>query len=379
MAMFNKRHDNEGMPPWVLQATFVVIGAVLATYFGLMLLGRLRDLVAWIVTALFLSFALEPLVNRLERRGWKRGLATGLILLGFVSVLILFIGAMVPLVIVQVRELVGSAPGWVENVTKAIKDWFGVEVTTQQLLQQIQNANVSLGSTASNIAGNIVDLSTKIVAAVFQFVTILLFTFYLVAEGPAVRRKLLTLLPARQQKVVLETWEIAMEKTGGYLYSRLLLGLASAIVTFILLTLIGVPFALPLALWMGLISQFIPVVGTYIAAAVPLLVAVLENPWSAVIFLIYVILYQQVENYVLSPRITAHTMQLHPAIAIGAALAGGTLAGAVGAFLALPLAAIIQATVGTYLVRHDVIEDDGDLLGVDAESAKPRKSKKSAA
>ena len=140
-----------------------------------------------------------------------------------------------------------------------------------------------------------------------------------------------------------------------------------------MLTSTRVPSALPLALWMGLISQFIPVVGTYIAAAVPLLVALLENPWSAVIFIIYVLLYQQVENYVLSPHITARTMQLHPAVAIGAALAGGMLAGAVGAFLALPLAAIIQASVGTYLVRHDIIESDGYLLGVEVEAQKKAK------
>jgi predicted PurR-regulated permease PerM len=161
-----------------------------------------------------------------------------------------------------------------------------------------------------------------------------LFTFYFVAEGPQIRRKLLTLIPANQQKVVLETWEVAIEKTGGYLYSRLLLAAASTLVTFILLTILNVPFALPLAMWMGLISQFIPVIGTFIAAALPLLVALLENPWSALVLVIYVILYQQFENYFLGPRITAKTMQLHPAIAIGAALIGGTLAGVLGAGIA---------------------------------------------
>lgn len=353
------------MPSWVLRATFTVIGAVLATYVGLVILGRLQDLVYWLVTALFLSFALEPLVNKLEKRKWNRGLATGLILTGLVLLILLFIGAMVPLVIEQIRELVKVAPDWVDRVSRLIKDWFGVEVTTKQLLDQIQKADISLGTTAGNVAGNIINLSGKIAAGVFQLVTILLFTFYLVAEGPNIRRKVMMLLPPKQQKKLLETWEISIEKTGGYLYSRLILAAISTVVTLVLLLIIGVPFALPLALFMGVVSQFIPVIGTYIAAAVPLLVALLENPWSALVFIIYVLLYQQFENYVLGPRITAHTMQLHPAVAIAAALAGASLYGAVGAFLALPLAAILQASIGALLIRHDLIEAGSDLLGID--------------
>jgi predicted PurR-regulated permease PerM len=157
---------------------------------------------------------------------------------------------------------------------------------------------------------------------------------------------------------VLAAWEVAVDKTGGYLYSRLLLAIISATVSFIVLQLLGVPFALPLALFFGFVSQFIPVVGTYFAAAVPLLVALLEDPWSALMFLIYVVVYQQIENYLLAPRVTARTMQLHPAVAFFAALAGGAFGGLIGAFLALPAAAIIQATVSTYLTRHEVVESE---------------------
>lgn len=373
--MSDQDQSKNQMPSWILRATFTVIGAVLATYVGLVVLGRLQDLVYWLVTALFLSFALEPLVNRLEKRGWKRGLATGLILTSFMLLMLLFIGAMVPLVIDQVRELVKVAPDWVERISRLIKEWFGIEVTTKQLLDQIQKADISLGSTASNVAGNIINLSGKIASGIFQLFTTLLFTFYMVAEGPKLRRKVMTMLPPRQQKLLLETWEISIEKTGGYLYSRLLLAAVSTVITLIVLLIIGVPFALPLALFMGLVSQFIPVIGTYIAAAVPLLVALLENPWSALVFVIYVLLYQQLENYVLSPRITAHTMQLHPAVAIAAALAGASIYGAIGAFLALPLAAIIQASVGALLIRHDLIEAGSDLLGIDEkEEAKLKKA-----
>ena len=156
------------------------------------------------------------------------------------------------------------------------------------------------------------------------------------------------MLPPRRQHEVLEAWDIAIDKTGGYLYSRLLLALLNAVFTF---ACYGArrPFAVPLALWQGFVSQFIPVVGTYIAAAVPLLVALLGDPWDALFFLIFVLVYQQIENYLLAPRITAKTMQLHPAVAFGAALAGGAISGLIGAFMALPAAAVIQATVSTYL------------------------------
>jgi predicted PurR-regulated permease PerM len=165
-----------------------------------------------------------------------------------------------------------------------------------------------------------------------------------------------SVLPPRRQREILDAWEIAIDKTGGFLYSRLLLAAISAFFAFIALMLLGVPFALPLALWMGLVSQFIPVVGTYIGAAVPLLVVLLSDPWSALIFLIYVVVYQQIENYLLSPRITARTMQLHPAVAFFAALAGAAISGILGAFMALPAAAVIQATVSSYLTRHEVVE-----------------------
>jgi predicted PurR-regulated permease PerM len=163
--------------------------------------------------------------------------------------------------------------------------------------------------------------------------------------------------PARQQRV-LWTWEVAIEKTGAYLYSRLLLALISGLATFVVLTALGIPFAVPLAVWMGLVSQFIPTVGTYIAMALPLLVAVVESPVKALVLLVFFAAYQQIENYLLSPRITAKTMELHAAVAFGCAIAGASIAGLIGAFIALPVAAIVQALVSSALERHAVIDAD---------------------
>jgi predicted PurR-regulated permease PerM len=163
--------------------------------------------------------------------------------------------------------------------------------------------------------------------------------------------------PDRQVKV-LQAWEIAIDKTGGYFYSRALLAGIGALVAWAVFAITGIPFAIALALWMGVLSQFVPVVGTYLGGALPLVIALLESPAKAIVVVVFVVVYQQLENYLLAPRITARTMALHPAVAFGAAIAGGTLMGVPGALMALPFAATVQAFVGTFLERHEVVHDD---------------------
>src|SRR5690606_15831568 len=155
--------------------------------------------------------------------------------------------------------------------------------------------------------------------------TIALFTFYMVADGPRFRRTVLQFLPAERQERVVDGWEIAIEKTGGYIYSRGLLALLSAIATGIMLELLGVPYAVALAVWVGLVSQFIPTIGTYLAGALPVLIALLEDPVDAAIVLGFILVYQQIENYVFAPKITARTMDLHPAVAFGTVIVGAAL------------------------------------------------------
>ena len=115
-------------------------------------------------------------------------------------------------------------------------------------------------------------------AAFLKLLTIGLFTFYLVTEGPRVRRTVRSVLPPRRQREVLWAWDVAIAKTGGYLYSRLLLAAISGVASWLVLVPLGVPFALPLALWVGVVSQFVPVLGTYVALALPVLVALSRSP-----------------------------------------------------------------------------------------------------
>jgi predicted PurR-regulated permease PerM len=170
------------------------------------------------------------------------------------------------------------------------------------------------------------------------------------------RRSICSRLPRRHQQVVLDTWELAIDKTGGYLYSRGIQAAISAFVTWAFLFALGVPYALALGLWVGIVSQFIPTVGTYIAMVLPVVVALAQDPIDGLWVLLFLALYQQFENYVLGPRVTRRTMEMHPALAIGTVFAGGLLLGGIGAVLALPTAAVIQALISTHTTEQEVID-----------------------
>ena len=347
-------NETGGMPAWIPRLLLAVVITAFAAYATFNLIRQLQQLLLWLLAALFLSFALEPAVNWLVARGWRRGAAAAVVLFGLALLGLLAVALMVPLVIDQVQELVRRLPDWLDEASVYTERWFDVELTSEKILENIASAQADV----QGIAANVASVGAFLLGLIFQVLTIGLFTFYLVADGPRFRRGVCSLLPPRRQHEILAAWNVAIDKTGGYLYSRLLLALVNAVATFVVLQALGVPFPIPLALWQGFVSQFIPVVGTYIAAAVPLLVALLGDPWTAALFLVFVLIYQQIENYLLAPRITARTMQLHPAVAFGAALAGGSISGLIGAFMALPAAAVIQATVSTYLKRHEVVETE---------------------
>jgi predicted PurR-regulated permease PerM len=346
--------DDRPMPRWVPKAIALWYGAAFVALAIFLVIRELQDLILWFLFALFLSFAIEPAVNALAHRGWRRWAAAALIVFGALVALVLIVALMVPVVVAQAEELVDRAPQLLEQVNVYAERWFGTRLSGDDALRFFEDAKADLASIAARVAqgGGIV------AGLLLQVLTIGLFTYYLVADGPKFRRTVCSFLPQRVQREVLSTWEIAIDRTGGYLYSRLLLAGISAAVTFLALLVLHIPYPLPLALWVGFVSQFIPVIGTYLGAAIPLLVALLENPRSALFLLIFFVVYQQIENYVLAPRITAHTMELHPAVAFAAALAGVWIGGVPGAFIALPAVAILQATVTTYARRHEIVETE---------------------
>jgi predicted PurR-regulated permease PerM len=349
--------DNR-VPRWWWKAVAIFWIGALAVLVVRWLFGRLTTLFVILLVAFFLSLAIEPAVNALARRGWRRGAATGVVMLGVGLLGILFFVAIGTLVVRQVANFIDQAPEYVQSIEDWINDNFDADVDADEIIQSLTEEGGPLRRFAERFAGNTLRFGTTALGYLLQLLSVFLFTFYMVADGPRLRRTICSVLRPDLQREVLRAWDTAIDKTGGYLYSRALLALFSAIAHTVLFQMIGVPYALALGLWVGVISQFIPVVGTYLAGVLPVLVAVVNDPIDALWVLGFVVIYQQIENYLLAPRISARTMELHPAVAFGAAIAGGAMLGPVGALLALPAAATIQAFTSLYLRRHDVVDDE---------------------
>ncbi len=363
--------DRYGMPRWVPRLITIVVLTCVGLFAAYHMLRAVRTLLVLVLISFFLSIALEPGVNFLSRKGWRRGWATGVIFFAFVLVIGLLIGLMVPLVVDQVSRFVENLPGYVDEVAKFAAR-FGIDFSSDRVREALANLEKDLGSFAGDIAGGIFGVGSALLGTVMQILTVALFTFYMTADGPRLRRVMLSILPAARQREVLWAVDVAIDRTGGYFYSRALLAGISASLAWAAFTIIGIPFPLALALWMGLVSQFVPVLGTYIGGILPLAVALIESPYKGLAVFGYVVVYQGLENYLLAPRITARTMSLHPAVAFGAAFAGGSLLGVPGALMALPVAATIQALVGAYVHRHEVVDSP---LTVDHKAAGNGKGK----
>ncbi|KAB2353293.1 AI-2E family transporter, partial [Actinomadura montaniterrae] len=344
------------MPAWLPRA-FALAGVIVLAFMALLwLLERLRGLLMLVLVSLFLAFAIEPAVNWLAARGWRRGAGTALMFVVIGVLLAGFAGGIGSLLATQATHLINGFPGYVRHVVDWVNATFGTHLSRDTLFQRLPTVTGTLSRHLSDLAQNVWGIGATAFGVIFKALGVLLFTFYLSAQGPQLRRTVCSLLPPHRQRSVLRAWEIAIDKTGGYIYSRALLALISAVAHYIALVGLGVPYAATLALWVGVVSQFIPAVGTYLAGGVPVLIALTRSPSTALWILLFIVAYQQVENYLLQPRITARTLDMHPAVAFGLVLAGVAVAGPVGAVVALPFGASVQAFAGAYVRRYEVEE-----------------------
>lgn len=344
------------LPPWFWRALFAVGGLVVLLYAARWVLVELRVLVMMLAVALFLSLAMEPIVDRLARRGWRRGSATGVVMLGLLVIMAALVAATASVVVSEAKDLVDNAPKYARDLERFVNDDLGIDWNADSLVRDLRSGD-AVKVDQGAITRTALDVGLGVGGALLQIATVLVFAFYMTADGPRMRRTICSRLPRRHQEVVLHTWELAIDKTGGYLYSRGIQALVSAVVTTAFLLVLGVPFAVALGVWVGIISQFIPTIGTYIAMVLPVLVAFKERPVTALIVLGFLVAYQQFENYVLGPRVTRQTMSVHPALAIGTVFAGGLLLGGVGAILALPATAVIQAVLSSYTMEQEVVDN----------------------
>lgn len=335
-----------------------VAGALLLAQASAAVFAQLRYLIAIVVISLFLSFAMEPAVQWLARRGIRRGAGTGIVFLAVAVVLTGFVAAMLPMMIEQVTNLIASAPRLLREISELAERLPGE--AGQALTAWLDESRRELPARTNEVAGIIgrsaVGVGQSLLGGVFRMATIGLVTFYLVADAPKLRRTLASRLEPREQVRILGLWELAVAKTGGYVYSRALTAIVSSAFHIVAFVLLDLDYAVALGVWVGLVSSLIPAIGTYLAGALPLVVALASSPAKALWVLAAIVVYQQIENYIIVPKITASTMELHPAVAFLAVLGGAALAGATGALLAIPAVAIVAALISASSEEYEVLE-----------------------
>ena len=332
------------MPQWVIPATIIFWAGALVAVALRYVWSQLNGTFVLLVISLFLSLAIEPGVNRLAKHGWRRGNATAVLLFGVVLLFLLFLVAIGTLVGSQIADLLQNTESYIRDTVNFLNDTFGFHIDPQEAIDAFNDPNGPVQRFISNQQGNAVRPlghgARRAAQAVLGDAVHVLPDRRWPAAAPG------DLQPAAARASGTDAQHLG---AGGEQDRRLPLleGAAGAAVgdrsTGSSSSRSAPRRRSPSRLWVGIVSQFLPVVGTYLAGILPVVVTFLDSPLKALIVLIAIVVYQQIENYLFSPRITARTMELHPALAFGAALGGAALLGAVGAILALPAAAMAQA------------------------------------
>lgn len=306
-----------------------------------------------LLTAAFLAIGLNPAVEALERRSMRRGFAVGLVLLG---VLLFFTGfgfAVVPPIVDQAQAFADQAPGYVAQLQDndriaALDERFGLLDRLGRALDDPER----IGVTA---AGGVLGVGRVVFGFFFSALTVLIVTLYFLANLPAIKAQAYRLVPrSRRARVGLLSDEI-LSRVGGYVAGAVSIASLAALSTFLLLRVLGVDYAVALAMLVFL-TGLIPLIGATIGAVFVTAVALFSSVKAGVICAVFFLIYQQVENYLLYPRIMQRSVDVSPAATVVAVLVGGSLLGVLGALLAIPIAAALQ------LVINEVVSPRQDQL-----------------
>jgi predicted PurR-regulated permease PerM len=325
------------------------LGALVAIVLG-QALASISSALILIVVGLYLAVGLNPLVEGLERRGLRRGLAITAVFFGFLLVITLFIVAIVPPLIKQTTDFVSSIPDLIERLNR--NPQFAELDRNYDIVKRVQGF-FTRGDFYTNLFGGILGIVGRVFGAVFSVFTVIVLTLYFLGSLDRTKRFAVRLVPAsRRPRVTLISDEI-LSRIGGYVGGQLAIALIAGAAAYVFMLIAGVPYALPLAMIVSFLA-LVPQVGATLGGAVMVIISLTSSLALGIASLVFVILYQQVENYVIYPRIMRHTVDVAPAVTIIAALIGGSLLGIVGALLAIPTAAAVRILVDEVVVpRQD--------------------------
>lgn len=338
---------------WLL--TLAAVSAVLAA------LWSVFNIVVLVLMAAVLAIGLDPAVRRIERLGRSRGRAVALIFLGVIALVILFAWLVIPPLVRQIGELADDIPNYVRDLARR-DDAIGRYFQQQDIAQRLREFIADLPARISESFGTIVGVAGRVTSAIFNIATVAILAIYFLLSLPRMRQTAAVAFAPSARERAEAVMDLAILRIGGYVSGILTtasIAGVSALVFFTILNLVGLdmPFAFPLAIWAALMG-LIPAVGAYIGATPAVIVAFFSSGLTGVLVLAYFIVYQQVENYVIQPRIMKNAVNLSPAAVIVSTLVFGSLGGFAGALLALPAAATIKVVLVEVFLRGRVAEGD---------------------
>jgi predicted PurR-regulated permease PerM len=329
-----------------------VLGIVLAVVAVLQLLWLARQVLTWILIAVFLAVALNPLVEFFRHRGIRRrGLAIGLTYLLVLGVIVALGGTFIPTLVDEVNSFIEAVPGYVEEITEG-RGRLGFLEADYQIVERVREAvRGDVVGRVLGFSGTALAVTKGVVTAVVAVITIVVLTFFMLLEGPRWIERLFSVMPEQSRPRWRGVGAQVYATVGGYVAGALLIALVAGVASSILLSILGVSYAIALGLLVALLD-LIPLAGATIAAVLVSTIAFLDSGWViGAIVLVYFIVYQQVENHVLYPLVYSRTVQMSPLAILIAVLVGASLAGVLGAIAAIPIAGTIQVLLLDW-IRH---------------------------
>src|SRR5215210_6818091 len=316
------------------------------------LLWKVRTFVGWFVIALFLAAVLNPAVNWLQRRHrlMKRPLAIALTYLGILVALLLVVGIFLPVLVDQVNgfiKFVSTAANAPEGPTKYIRGLAkdnGLGGFIQRFSDQLDELRKHLGGVLQNLLSSSGQIAISVAGMIAALATVLTLTFFLLLGSERYVNAGVGLFPEAHQPLVRRILGQSAGAISGYITGNLAISVICGITTFVVLLILGMPYAAPLALLVAVLD-LIPLVGATLGGALLVIVGLFVEPWKAVVLLVYIVVYQQVEGSVLQPLVYSKAVQLNGLVILIALLVGGQLLGIPGALLAIPVAEIIRIVV----------------------------------
>jgi len=313
---------------------------------------RVKSLIFDLFVAVVLSALAEPVVYRLSKKINRRASA-----MVAVSVILLLIGAtlfsIIPIMVQEIYFLSSQLPTYFDNFINYL-NVEGFAVSSQSLDLETQ-FNTLIKDYGSTVGSSVVFAGQGLLRTLGHIFIIFFFTYYLISEGDGWRVKLKESLPDKVSSSIDQVWTIGVSKAGGFIVAKVILGVLASIVLSLSFLIIGLPSPLALGVAAGILSQLIPVVGTFLGGLVPFIASISLGTTAMIATVLVLFIYQIVENYFISPRVTKSTMEIHPAIAVFSTIFGAYTLGGVGAILALPVAATVQGVIGTILTnRKDI-------------------------